>query len=295
MQCSKCHRDAIIFQPYSGQHICGLHVTADVETKAKRVIRAHKWLRTGDHIGVALSGNRSSSALLYFLKTLTAQRRDIRITAITIDDGLQSHSNPSRAKRIAESLGTDCLFGSLGEDAETGKEAIAQKTGDAPPGCLTLRSLMLDRIAREHGITKLALGFCLEDAASAVLETVLTGDVELFINGTCSDGNIPRICPFIQVPSAEVTLYADLHGLGKDCPVYPDQGDKLHLDVITLLDMYTKNHPATKYALYNLGELLAGVHSGSEGLIRAIEWSGVSRHRICRDGKINNEVTCGTQ
>jgi tRNA(Ile)-lysidine synthase TilS/MesJ len=295
MQCSKCHRDAIIFQPYSGQHICDLHVTADVEAKAKWVIRAHKWLRTGDHIGVALSGNRSSSALLYFLKTLTAQRHDIRITAITIDEGLRSHSNPSRAKRIAALLDTDCLCGSLGGDADIEKTSIAQKNGDASQRDYTLRSLLLDRIAREHGITKLALGFSLEDAAGAVLETVLTGNVELLINSKCPDSAIPRICPFTPVPSAEVALYADLHGLGNGCPVFPDQGDKLHQDVITLLDPYTNNHPATKYALYNLGEHLAGVHSGSEGLIRAIEWSRVSRSRIWRDGKINNEVTCGSQ
>lgn len=295
MQCSKCHREAIIFQPYSGHHICDQHVTSDVEAKAKRIIRAQRWLRPGDHIAVALSGNRSSSALLYFLKTLTAQRRDIQITAITIDEGGKSHSDPVRAKRVAESLDTECLFGSFREETVIEKEAIAHKTGDATTGCLPLRSLLLDRIAREHGITKLALGFCLEDVAGAVLETVLRGDVDRLINGKWSHCAIPHISPFIPVPSAEVALYADLHGLGKDCPVYPDQGDKLHKDVATMLDTYTKNHPATKYALLNLGELLAGFNSGSAGLIPVIEWCGEPHPSHGMDGEIHNEVTYGTQ
>ena len=87
MQCSKCHRDAIVFQSYSGLHLCDQHLIADVEAKAKKMIRAQGWLRPGDHIAVLLSGDQSSSALLYFLKKLTAHRRDIRISAITIDNG----------------------------------------------------------------------------------------------------------------------------------------------------------------------------------------------------------------
>ena len=88
MKCSKCLQDAIIFQPYSGLHLCGQHIIADVEAKAKKVIRAHGWLKSGDHIAVFLSGDQSSSALLYFLKKLTAQRHDIRITAIIITSAL---------------------------------------------------------------------------------------------------------------------------------------------------------------------------------------------------------------
>jgi tRNA(Ile)-lysidine synthase TilS/MesJ len=55
----------------------------------------------GDHIAVALSGDAGSSALLYFLKKLTASRRDIRISAITVDEGIAGY----RDMRIAtESL-----------------------------------------------------------------------------------------------------------------------------------------------------------------------------------------------
>ena len=70
MQCNKCRRDAILFQEYSGQHLCKYHVEADVEAKAKYEIRRNRWMTPGDHIAVALSGGKNSSALLYFLKKL---------------------------------------------------------------------------------------------------------------------------------------------------------------------------------------------------------------------------------
>ena len=87
MQCDKCRREAVLFQEYSGLHLCKQHFEADFERKAKHEIRSHHWLVPGDHIAVALSGDANSSALLCFLKKLTSSRRDIQISAISIDEG----------------------------------------------------------------------------------------------------------------------------------------------------------------------------------------------------------------
>ena len=295
MQCSKCHRDAIVFQPYSGLHLCGQHSIADVEAKAKKVIRAHGWLKYGDHIAVLLSGNRSSSALLYFLKHLTAERRDIRITAITIADGTGARSDTSRAKQIAECLDTELLEVSLSEESETGDGIFTAKNPDISslPSFSTSRSILLDRIAQRHGITKIAWDLCLDDAAGVVLESIIRGDGEKLVSGSSCQGVIPRICPFISVTAAEVSLYAALCGCGNQPTLNPEQGDGLHKDTVTMLDGFTNNHPATKYALLNLGENLAGFSSGIAGLIRACEWYGEYQRGICNGGSIESEVTNG--
>ena len=39
MKCSKCRREAIIYQRYSGLHLCEQHFNRDFEAKAKRAIR----------------------------------------------------------------------------------------------------------------------------------------------------------------------------------------------------------------------------------------------------------------
>jgi len=273
MQCSKCHRDAIVFQPYSGMHLCGQHLVADVEAKAKKMIRAQGWLRPGDHIAVLLSGDPGSSALLYFLKHLTEQRRDIRISAITIADGTGDNSDISRAKKIAQALDTEVFEGLWQESgiltsADTEKNLnIASLPLSKPP-----RSILIDRMAQQHGITSIAWALCLDDAAGVVLDSFIRGNVDILVRGNSSKDTILRICPFISVTTEELSLYADLCGFPEEQTSCLEPGDRLHKDTVAMLDNYTNNHPATKYALLNLGENLAGFPTGIAGIIYACEW-----------------------
>ncbi|MDO9550538.1 MAG: tRNA(Ile)-lysidine synthase [Methanoregula sp.] len=276
MQCSKCHRDAIIFQPYSGVHLCGQHVVADVEAKAKKMIRAQGWLRPGDHIAVLLTDDKNSSALLYFLKQLTAQRSDITVSAIIIADGSDTQCETSRAKRIAEMLDTELLVVSWPEDADIGNDTGTGKDRDCTslPLLPVSRAILPDAVAQQHGITKIAWGLCLDDAAGVVLESIIRGDGEKLVRGISCQQVPLRICPFISVPAAEVSLYATLCGYNDEQAPGPERGDDLHKDTVAHLDSYTNNHPATKYALLNLGESLADFPKGIAGLIHACEWYG---------------------
>jgi tRNA(Ile)-lysidine synthase TilS/MesJ len=271
MQCSKCHRDAMVFQSYSGLHLCGQHLVADVEAKAKKMIRAQGWFRPGDHIAVLLSGNQNSSALLFFLKHLTEQRRDIRISAITIADGTGDNRDISRTKKIAEALDTEVFEGLWQESgiltsADTEKNLnTASLPLSKPP-----RSILIDRMAQQHGITSIAWALCLDDAAGVVLDSFILGNVDILVRGNSCKDTILRICPFISVTAEELSLYAALCG-NEQLP-HPEPGDRLHKDTVAMLDNYTNNHPATKYALLNLGENLAGFPTGIAGIIHACEW-----------------------
>jgi tRNA(Ile)-lysidine synthase TilS/MesJ len=293
MQCSRCPRDAIVFQRYSGLHLCSQHSIADVEAKAKKMIRAEGWLRPGDHIAVLLSGDQSSSALLYFLKKLTAQRRDIRITAISIAGRAGAQNNISHAKQIAEELDTDFLEVSWPEEVGT---RMASGTGqDRGVSSLPSLPILPCGIAQQHGITKIAWVLCLDDAAGVVLESVLRGEGERLVRcSSCQDAPV-LICPFISVTSAEVSLYAELCGCGGERTMNPDQGDELRKDAITMLNGFTHNHPATKYALLNLGETLAGPGKGIAGLIQACAWYGKFPRACCNDSPVHHEVTDGTR
>jgi tRNA(Ile)-lysidine synthase TilS/MesJ len=283
MQCSKCHRDAIIFQPYSGLHLCGQHVVADVEAKAKKVIRAQGWLRPGDHIAVLLTDDKNSSALLFFLKQLTVQRSDITVSAIIIAHGSDTQCETSRAKRIAEMLDTKLLVVSCPEESDIGNDTGTGKDQDSTstPLLRTSRAILPDAVAQEHGITKIAWGLCLDDAAGVVLESIIRGGGEKLVRGGSCQDTIIRICPFISVNAAEVSLYATLCGYGDEQAPGPERGDDLHKDTITLLDGYTNKHPATKYALLNLGENLTDFPKGIAGLIHACEWYGKSPSGYC--------------
>jgi len=296
MQCSKCHRDAIIFQPYSGLHLCGQHVVADVEAKAKKVIRAQGWLRPGDHIAVLLTDDKNSSALLFFFKQLTVHRSDITVSAIIIAHGSDTPCETSRAKRIAEMLDTKLLVVSWPEESDIRNDTGSGKNQDctSPPLLMASRALLPDEVAQQHGITKIAWGLCLDDAAGVVLESIIRGDGGKLVRGIFYQQVPLRICPFISVPAAEVSLYATLCGYNDEQVPGPERGDDLHKDTVALLDNYTNNHPATKYALLNLGENLAGFPKGIAGLIHACECYGKCPQGYCNNRSTEGEVKDGT-
>jgi hypothetical protein len=96
MQCSKCRNESIVYQPYSGQHLCRDHFINDLEAKVKRAIRVHRWIRPGDNIGVPSDGDSAGKALLFFLEKLTGNRRDIKISAIPACEGIAEYLERAR-------------------------------------------------------------------------------------------------------------------------------------------------------------------------------------------------------
>ena len=294
MQCNKCRRNAVLFQEYSGQHLCKQHFEADVEAKAKHEIRRHQWMIPGDHIAVALSGDHSSCALLYFLKKFTSNRRDIRISAISVDEGITGYRDLVYAMRIAELLDTECIMGSFQESFGMTLDEITNRKGTALSctDCRVLRNFLLNRIAMEHGITKLALGQTLDEGAVSVLKNVLQGIPEILVSSErAARRKIPRIRPFLSVPLREVALYADLHIKGCDQSRCPYNNKPFEEDVHTMLNEFTIRHPATKYALVSLEKNLAVACVSMADSISSCEQCGEPTDGICQGCHMVDEVT----
>ena len=296
MQCNKCGREAVLFQAYSGQHLCRQHFETDLERKTKHEIRTHRWLEPGDHIAVALSGDANSSALLYFLKKLTSSRHDIRISAITIDEGIMGYRDPVCANEIARASGAECIRISFPERFGMSIDEIAKRKGVTISCmyCRVLRNFLLDRIATEYGVTKLATGDDLDDSATSVLKTILRGNAGMVArSGQTRKGKIPRIRPFISIPKNEVALYAALHIKEYDrsrCPYHNDLFDE---DVRVLMEDFTIRHPATGYALLGLENHLTGTWCIHQQTVPSCERCGEPSDGICMNCRIIDEVTAG--
>jgi tRNA(Ile)-lysidine synthase TilS/MesJ len=267
MQCDTCRREAFVFQPYSGRHLCPVHFIKDFEAKAKRAIRLHGWLRPGDHIAVVLSGDAAGAALLVFLVNLTANRRDIRLSAITIDPGMSSCSASRKARNVAAACGVELFCGSFAERYGTTMDAIEQQDG-REAACLSCRVLtndLIGEIAEAHGVTRCAVATSVDDTARAFFSGLLAGTIgcALFSSGTTGKTRIPVIRPFMEIPAPEVIWYAELYpewaGGGILPPRHPDGSDSQKTDARAALDAYDRRHPATKFALANLAGTLAGI------------------------------------
>ena len=247
--CSKCREPAIIEQHYSGNALCHSHFIADVEAKAKRVIRTHNWLSSNDSIAVALSGGEASAAVFFFLHKLTKHRRDIRLSAIHIDEGIANFQRKEDAISIAEKAGVPCIISSFADAYGKTVDQYATQEEDVCVWCERKRHQLLDQIAQEQGFTKIAYGYHLEDISTAVLTHIIQGDPSFLLDGdTCNDET--HIAPFRLIPKKEVILYSGMRSFAR-CP-YAKQDVKGEIEEI--LGNYTKKHPSVHHAIVSLSD-----------------------------------------
>lgn len=247
MQCDRCLRPAVIYQRYSGLHLCEQHLIVDVTAKAKRVVRAYAGLRPGDRIAVICTGRKSGYAILSFMDSLLTGRRDITLFCIAY---IHDQNQMADALRLSMELGIDCT------------QIAATEEGHL----LTLGEFHDSRImeplihaARKLGITKFVLDRTLDDTALFILTKLLDGGIPG--NEKEAICGQQAITPFMHIPARETDLYLDmLHpdigGIPSGGNSRDGRGQGLRADVKILLDDYSTRHPSTKFALVNLGEAL---------------------------------------
>jgi len=258
MQCAKCQKESVVFQPYSGMYLCRNHFIADIEAKAKRDIRTHRWLQSGDHIGIIVQEDSKSIALVHFLASLVANRRDVKITAVIFGDerpGSRDDSCIRCACEGAGKAGIACVFTHRYGTGESEEMRSRSKIGEITD-CMTAPGIQsqLTVVAQEYGITKYAASRCLDDAALSTLVNILIEIPEDFWNAGTICGNIQVMTPFLSATSSEVKLYAELATGTQGCESVEENCDAFTGNIRDLLDTYTARHPATKYSLMHLAE-----------------------------------------
>jgi tRNA(Ile)-lysidine synthase TilS/MesJ len=241
--CSRCRRPAVIVQQYSGLSLCEEHLRRDLETKAKRLIRQHHWVRSGSSIAVALSGRVSSGALLLFLQRLLANRRDLTLTAFTLSTGDADSPVLLQASALASALGVSWQ--------PVPCSGLGTKRGELVQHCCSAAAVL--------GADAVAIGETLDDRAVTVLSAVCSGEQQTLIGAGSScptDDLVPVIAPFSGILSEEVAVYAG----SLPVVVLPSRvPDPLELSgaVSAFLAGYSTNHPSTRYALLSVYEQLA--------------------------------------
>jgi len=292
MRCGKrnCTNPAIIHQRYSGLHLCEAHFVEDVERKVKKEMRKQVMVEREDKIAVALSGGKDSSALLYMLKKIFRNRTDLEFVAIAVDEGIDGYRSItlSNAEKVAKGLGVDFFCFSFEQEfGFTLDEIVSRKFEQAPcTFCGILRRRIVDRKAKELGVTKVATAHNLDDEVQTILINYIRGDIERLgrLQGRREEF-VPRIKPLRDVPEKEVAVYALLAGiplLTVYCPYAPRS---LRFSVKKMLNEFERKHPGTKYSVMRGYERLSAFLPGAqpEGKLVQCERCGeASASRICK-------------
>ena len=118
-RCSKCPSQSILYQVYSGQHLCGKCLSDSVRKKTSRELRKQlilpKNARHDDgtpfRLLVAISGGKDSAVLLSLIVDIIGKRRDVEIIAGCVDEGIEGYRPPSMqcAIDLCEDLGVEFI------------------------------------------------------------------------------------------------------------------------------------------------------------------------------------------
>ena len=257
VQCSKCGREAVTFIRYNGNHLCGPHFEEFVERRVKKELRAQVDLDVTKDIAVAVSGGKDSCVALAIMKGIIGDRRDVRLSCITVDEGIAGYRPGSieKVRALCRSLDVEHVVISFKDEGGMHMDEISELLGDRTPCayCGVFRRRCMNRAARDMGVQALATGHNLDDTAQAILMNFTRGDVKrlarLGPHTRVQPGLVPRIAPLRRIPEKETYLYAILRGIDFAAATCPYWEAALRNEYRDIIDGMESRTPGTRHSI----------------------------------------------
>jgi len=293
VRCDACATPAIVDQPYCGAHLCGVHLIESVRDRARRSLHAQFPGFRGGTVAVALSGGKDSAAALYLTHAYFRRRSNVRLVAITIDEGIPGYrpATIARAQELTQRLGVEHVLVRAAEALGVTTDAVARRRPEVVPCsyCGVWRRRLLNAAARDAGADVLVLGFNLDDLAQTVLMNLARADLarlgRMAPHAGRQERMVPRIAPLANVPEREVYLFAREAGLPFDhgeCPHAGAAARNVYREVLWRLE---EEFPGTRHSLLRTREQILELleRTGTEGGPQlCIECGEPSSHERCR-------------
>lgn len=231
--CKNCKAKPVI-KLKSGDSLCKNCFINYFERKTKKTISKFQMVGSKDHVAVGLSGGKDSSAMLYILAGIARRHEDIRLTAISIDEGIKGYRSVTlkQAALLCKRLGVEHKIYSFKKEFGYSLDEMVKKIDESPCTiCGVFRRYLLNKYSRKLGVKRLATGHNLDDEAQSVLMNQfrcnVAGSARLGpVTGVVDDPRfVRRIKPFYLLEEKEVLLYSFLKGLpfsSEECPYAQD-------------------------------------------------------------------------
>lgn len=304
MDCSHlgCSSPAIIDLPYAGSHLCTVHFSRSVEERVRRELHRQAPRLRGGTLAIALSGGKDSAVMLTLLARLLGKRRDVRLVALTIDEGIEGYRSETiaRAAELTTRLGVPHVVRTFREEIGTTTDLAAAKLPEIAPcsSCGVWRRHTLNRAARELQAVRLAVGFNLDDLAQTVLMNLARGEphrlTQMAPHANVGTDLVPRIAPLAAIPEREVYVYARIHGIPFDHATCPYASRAVRNVFRETLWQLEEAIPGTRHALLRtrerLLEALAEVPPANP-VGKCLTCGEPASHALCRSCTYLQEMT----
>ena len=235
----RCGGKTVYFRAYNGESLCASCFNDSIFEKVKRTISKYNMLRFGDRVGVAVSGGKDSTSLLYILSKIM-KGHGSELFAITIDEGIEEYREESvrNAERLAEDLSIPLLVRSYKELFGLSlDEAMIERSHrnlkvTSCAFCGPLRRRAIDKAADELDVNVVATAHNLDDILQTFYINLYSGDIERIrwldpnFRSSSLNFNSRRIKPVMEIYEQELAFFAYLNNLpfqSESCP-YMDEG-----------------------------------------------------------------------
>ena len=255
--CSKCNREAITFIRYSGAHLCERHFDEFFVRRVRKEIRWQIDIGRVKHIAVAVSGGKDSAAALYSVKKILGPNPALRVSAVTVDEGIEGYRPPNikAASEICKELDVVHEVISFKDIVGIELDEVAKLSTPLSPCsyCGVWRKKCLNVTANRIGANVLVTGHNLDDIAQSVAMNVFNGDVKRLVrmgpHRKIKEGLVPRSMPLRTIPEKETYLWAYINDIRFEdtvCPYSATAHRGLFRDVVNKIE---RNTPGTRHRL----------------------------------------------
>lgn len=255
MKC-KCGKKSVIYRKYEGKALCKNHFLNSVEKKIKRTINSNRLVKRGEKIAVAVSGGKDSSLLLYYIYNI-GRKRNLKVEAIFVDEGIKGYRGPKNIKNLCKKSGIKLHVVSFKKEFGKSLDEILKpkKRKKACTYCGVFRRYLLNKEARRIKANKLAIGHNLDDEAQSILTNYIKGDIKRSIRLGArawvieDERFVPRIKPLREIPENETALYVLLKGIKVDFNRCPYSIEAFRGDIKDFIINLEEKYPGIKFSI----------------------------------------------
>tara|TARA_Y100001960_G_scaffold93060_1_gene100233 strand:- start:84 stop:1103 length:1020 start_codon:yes stop_codon:yes gene_type:complete len=317
--CSRCKNQAVLYQRYSGVHLCHRHLADSIRRRVSKSLRAQlklpkNALRDDGNprvILVCISGGKDSAVLLDMMVRFLGPRRDIELVAGSVDEGIDGYRAPSleKAMELASSYGIrvetisypELEFERMDEIVKMMPDlSTAHKDADGLKPCSycgVFRRQGLNALAERVGADWMALGHNLDDTAQTILMNLQKGEVNRTIRiaphtWAPLEGLTPRIVPLRWIPEQEIHAYAkgeDLPIHHGDCPYAPGALRQRSRDMIARLE---SDVPGSRHGLLHSMDAIRELQVEAKGDHLSSERATERMHKCQNCGEVSSKSIC---
>jgi len=235
------------------------------EKKVRSTIRKYKLFTRKDKIGIAVSGGKDSTTVLYILN-----KEGYDVEAITIDAAIGNYTkkNLNNLKKFCKNNKIKLHVISFRDEFGMSlcyMRDVLNKKGFNYSSCMLcgiLKRYLLNKYSKKLKFNCLATGHNLDDEAQAFLMNVFRNDIKLAIRQgpiagiTTSKQFIKRIKPLYNITENEVIKYSKIMKFPVNYEICPCSTDAYRKEYRNILDNFEKKHPNVKYNIVKFHENL---------------------------------------